>query len=242
LLDLSESPPKRRARHAEREVIHDRIPPLTRSGVSMIRVLIADDHAVVRHGLKQIMASHAHISIVAEAESGAQALEQVRAVPLDVVILDITMENGNGIETLKQIRIEFPELPVLILSMHPEREYGLRSIRAGASGYLSKSSAPDELLVAIERLALHRKYISVALAEQLAGDYGSTNDAPHERLSPREYEVFGMLVAGRSVTEIANELALSVKTISTHRSRLLEKLGVRNTAELMRYAATRNLL
>jgi two-component system invasion response regulator UvrY len=208
----------------------------------MIRVLIADDHAVVRHGLKQILASHGHISILAEAQSGAEALELVRAMPLDVVVLDITMENGSGIETLKQIRLEFPQLPVLILSMHPAREYGLRSIRAGASGYLSKSSAPDELVTAVERLAAHRKYISPELAEQLAGDFGMTNDAPHERLSPREFEVFGMLVAGRSVTEIANELTLSVKTVSTHRSRLLQKLGVRNTAELMRYAAGHNLL
>ena len=208
----------------------------------MIRVLIVDDHAVVRHGLKQIMAPHPHISIVAEAESGANALERVRTAALDVVVLDITMENGNWIETLKQIRAEFPQLPVLILSMHPEREYGLRSIRAGASGYLTKSSAPDELVAAVERLAAHRKYISPELAEQLAGDYGSTSAAPHERLSPREFEVFRALVAGRSVTEIANELSLSVKTVSTHRSRLLQKLGVRNTAELMRYAAAQNLL
>lgn len=208
----------------------------------MIRVLIADDHAVVRHGLKQIMTTHPHISIVAEAESGDEALQHVRAALPDVVVLDITMEHGNGIETLKQLRVEFPELPVLILSMHPEREYGLRSIRAGAWGYLTKSSAPDELVAAVERLAARRKYISPELAEQLAGDYGSATAAPHERLSPREFQVFQMLVAGRSVTEIANELALSVKTVSTHRSRLLEKLGVRNTAELMRYAAAQNLL
>lgn len=208
----------------------------------MIRVLIADDHAVVRQGLRQIVSSHADISIVAEAASGAEALEYVRASPPDVVILDITMENGNGIETLKQIRKALPQLPVLMLSMHSEREYGLRAMRAGASGYLSKSSAPDELVTALHRLALGRKYISPTLAEQLVGDYGTAVEAPHERLSPREFQVFGMLVAGRSVTEIADELSLSVKTVSTHRSRILEKLGLRNTVELVRYAATHGLL
>ena len=208
----------------------------------MIRVLIADDHALVRAGLKQIVSTRPNIVVTAEAETGAEALERVRELRPDVVILDITMAGGNGIETLKQIRKEFPRLPVLILSMHSEREYGLRSIRAGASGYLAKSSAPDELVGAIERLALGRKYISSTLAEQLAGDYGGDEQVLHERLSPREFEVFGMLIAGRSVTEIASELSLSVKTVSTHRTRILEKLGVRNTAELIRYAAAHNLL
>lgn len=225
-----------------RTIIRDRTRPAQPSGGAVIRVLIADDHAVVRQGLKQIVSSHPDISIVAEAASGAEALEYVRASPPDVVILDITMENGNGIDTLKQIRKDLPRLPVLILSMHPEREYGLRAIRAGASGYLSKSSAPDELVTAIHRLALGRKYISLALAEQLAGDYDVTVGAPHDRLSPREFEVFGLLVAGRSVTEIAGALSLSVKTVSTHRSRILQKLGLRNTAELIRYAAAQGLL
>lgn len=208
----------------------------------MIRLIIADDHALIREGLKQIVSTRPNIQVAAEAETGAEALERVRELRPDVVILDITMSGGNGIDTLKQIRKEFPRLPVLILSMHAEREYGLRSIRAGASGYLAKSSAPEELVGAIERLALGRKYISPALAEQMAGDYGGEEQLLHERLSPREFEVFGMLIAGRSVTEIANELSLSVKTVSTHRARLLEKLGVRNTAELIRYAASHSLL
>ena len=208
-----------------------------------LKVLIADDHAIVRHGLKQILADTGDIVVAGDAGSGAEAIKLARAEAFDVMLLDISMPDRNGIEVLKQVRQEFPKLAVLMLSMHREDQYAIRSLKAGASGYLNKQSAPDELVTAIRTVAQGRKYISPALAQQLANQVGDDREVPpHETLSDREYQTLMMIASGKTVSEIAAELVLSVKTISMYRSRLLQKMKLRHNAELTHYALQKELV
>jgi len=209
----------------------------------MIRVLIADDHVIVRKGLKQIVSETEDMTVAAEAGNGQEVLDAVRANEYDVVLLDISMPGVTGLEALKQLRTERPKLPVLILSIHPEEQYAIRVLKAGASGYLTKASAPDELVTAIRTLAAGRKYITPSIAERLAQTLMAPADGslPHEALSDREHEVLCLIGRGKTVGEIAKELFLSPKTVSTYRTRLLEKMGMKNNAELMRYALEHGL-
>lgn len=207
-----------------------------------IHVLIADDHAIVRQGLKQILSETEDLIITGEADDGSEALQLARIQPWDVFLLDVSMPNRNGIDTLKQLKKEFPRLPVLILSMHPEEQYALRALKAGASGYLTKQSAPEQLVNAIRQVASGKKYVSPAVAQQLIEALSDDTDKlPHERITDREYQVLVMIAAGKSQTQIADKLNLGVATVSTYRARLLEKMGLKSTAELIRYGLEHDL-
>ena len=209
----------------------------------MIKILIADDHAVVREGLKQIIAEMSDMVISDEASTGHEVLAHVRDNEYDVVVLDISMPGGDGLNILKQIKRERPKLAVLVLSMHPEEQYAVRVLKAGAAGYLTKESAPDELISAIRRVSTGRKYVSSFLAEKLAFDLESDQEKTlHETLSDREYQVMCMIASGKRTKEIAEELCLSIKTISTYRSRILEKMRMKNNAELTHYAIKEGLV
>jgi len=209
----------------------------------MIRVLIADDHAILRRGLAQIIAEAGDMQVCAEAETGAQAVKFARENAIDVVLLDITMPDRNGLDILKQLKKEKPKLAVLMLSMHPEETYALRSIKAGASGYLNKQSAPALLVTAIRKVAAGRRYISPAVAEALAGTIADGTDRPaHATLSDREYETMRLIASGRTLTQIAAEMHLSAKTVSVYRARLLEKMQLKNNSELTHYALKNQLV
>jgi len=209
----------------------------------MLKVLIADDHPVVREGLKQIVTETQDMVVAGEANNGQEVLNKIREGDYDVIVLDITMPGRNGMDVLRQLRSERPRLPVLILSIHSEEQYALRALRAGASGYLTKESAPDELVVAIRKVSWGGKYISSSLAEKLAFKLEiGREEAPHETLSDREYQVMCMIASGKTVMEIAQELSLSEKTISTYRSRILEKMKMKNNAELTYYAIKNQLV
>ena len=209
----------------------------------MIRALIADDHAVVRQGLKQILGDTPEMLVAGEATNGQEVLDKVRAEPWDVVVLDISMPDRSGLDILKQLRSERPKLPVLVLSMHSEDQYAMRVLKAGASGYLTKDSAPDELVKAIRKVVSGGRYVSSFLAEKLAFEIGTDSSRlPHENLSDREFQVLRLIAAGNSVTEIAAELYLSVKTVSTYRARMLEKMNLTTNAELMHYAMQNHLI
>ena len=209
----------------------------------MIRVLLADDHAVVRAGLKELLTATGDIAVAAEAVDGQSVLQAVREQDFDVAVLDLTMPGRSGIELIKLVKAERPALRVLVLSMHSEQQYAVRAVKAGASGYLTKETAPDTLVAAIRRIASGGAFISPETAERLVLDASSATGAlPHTSLSDREYEVFRKIVSGRSVTDIAAELSLSVKTISTHKARLLEKMGMTSQAELVRYAVENGLI
>jgi DNA-binding NarL/FixJ family response regulator len=205
-------------------------------------VLIADDHAIVRKGLRQLLKEQAPLLNVEEAEDGNQVLERIHAGACDVLVLDISMPGRDGLDVLPEIRHLRPELPILVLSMHPEEHYAIRVLKAGAAGYMTKDSAPDELVAAIERVASGRRYVSPSLAEKLAlGLSGGLDRAPHEALSDREFTVLLRIGAGLSVGDIAEELGLSVKTISTYRTRVLEKLDMKSNADLIRYVIDNKL-
>lgn len=209
----------------------------------MIRVLIADDHAVVRKGLEQIISETTDIRVTGEAASGDEVLDKIRQEDYDVLMLDLSMPGRSGLDVLKQVRIEEPDLPVLVLSVHSEDQYAVRVLRAGASGYLNKESAPDLLVDAIRRVVSGRKYVTQSVAERLLMEMDSDIDGPiHEALSDREFQVMRLLASGKSVSEIANMLSLSVKTISTYRSRVLEKMNMGSNAELTRYAIMNDLI
>ena len=209
----------------------------------MIRILVADDHAVVREGVKQILADVGDMVVKDEAENGQVTLEKVAQNDYEVVLLDISMPGRSGLEILEDIKSEQPKLPVLILSMHPEEQYAVRALRAGASGYLTKASAPQELIGAIRKASRGGKYVTVSLAEKLALELDvDTERLPHERLSNREYQVMLMLASGKSVSEIADELYLSVKTISTYRTRIMDKMAMKKNAELTLYAVQNSLI
>lgn len=206
----------------------------------MIKVLIADDHSIVREGLKQILGDAPEMFVVGDAEHGNDAIQQVRNEDWDVVLLDMTMPGKSGLDVLKQIKTEKPDTKVLVLSMHPEDHYALRVLKAGAAGYITKSCAPEQLTTAIVRVAQGGKYITQTLAEKLANAFDLDFDRPpHEFLTDREFQIFNMLANGQTVSEIAKELALSVKTVSTHRTKILTKMNLKNNAELMHYF-TRN--
>ena len=209
----------------------------------MIKILIADDHPIVRKGLKEIIEETSDMVVADEANNGEEVLKKALKNDLDVVVLDISMPGTSWIDILKKIKKEKPELSVLVLSMHPEELYAVQVFRAGASGYLTKQSTPDELLAAIRKISTRRKYISASLAEKLAYDLeNDANGPPHKTLSNREYEVMCLIATGKTVKEIAEELKLSVKTISTYRSRILEKMNMRNNAELTHYAIKSRLV
>ncbi len=209
----------------------------------LIKVLIADDHALIREGIKQIIADSGEFIVIAEADSGLGALQQMRQQLLDLVLLDISLPDRNGIDVLRQARREFPALPVLMLSMHREDQYAVRAIRAGAAGYLNKQSAPDELIDAMRVVSGGRKYITPSLAQELASRIDQdTVEHAHITLSDREFQTLVMIASGKTVSEIAAELTLSVKTISMYRSRLLQKMRLRNNAELTHYALKHQLV
>jgi len=201
-----------------------------------INVLIADDHAIVRQGLRQILSETEDLVVAGEADDGVDAMRLVRAGEWDVVLLDISMPNRNGIDTLKMLKKEFPRLPVLILSMHEEDLYAVRALKAGASGYLTKKSAPELLVTAIRQVASGHKYVSPTLAVKLADFIAEDSDRPpHETLSDREYQVLCLIAAGRTLTQIAEELNINVKTVSEYRKRVLDKMRLDNNAELIHY-------
>ncbi len=208
----------------------------------MIRVLVADDHAVVRKGLSQILAETSDIELAAEAADGADVLALMRDASFDVVVLDINMPGMDGLDALKQIRSEHPDQAILVLSMHPEEHYAVRVLRAGACGYLNKETAPEEFVEALRRISEGKRYVSPEVAESLIDHLDAPSDAPlHSVLSDREFQVLCLLSKGNTVSKIADNLALSVKTISTYRARILKKMNMNNNAELTRYAIEHEL-
>jgi DNA-binding NarL/FixJ family response regulator len=208
-----------------------------------IRVLIADDHSIVRQGLKQILSGTADFEVAGEAANGVEAVQMVRGGDWGVVLMDVSMPDRNGIDTLKMIKKEFPKLPVLILSMHPEEHYAIRALKAGASGYLTKQSAPEQLVHAIRTVAAGKKYVSASVAEELANAIQEDSEKPpHEKLSDREYQTLCMIASGKTLSNIAEELSLSVKTVSVYRARLLEKMRMKNNAELTHYGVKHGLV
>jgi len=210
----------------------------------MIRIVIADDHTIMREGLKRILDGAEDIAVVGEAVDGYEALAHVRKGGFDLLMLDLSMPGRSGVELIRQIKDEVPKLPILIFTMHEEEQYAVRAIRAGARGYLTKESAGTQLLSAIRKVASGRPYISSEVAEQLAMDAMPSNndDLPHKELSNREFEVFSLLVNGKSITEIADLLHLSAKTVSTHKTRILHKMSMTSLAEMVQYAVAHRLL
>jgi two-component system invasion response regulator UvrY len=209
----------------------------------MIRVLIADDHPIVRQGLRQILSEIPDMVVAGEAVNGQEALDQVRAGGWDVLVLDITMPDRSGLDILRELRYQQPDLPVLVLSIHAEEQFAVRLLKAGASGYLTKENAPDELVKAIRKVVDGGKYISQSLAESLAFSLDVASDRPrHETLSDREFQVMQLMATGKTLTEIAEELSLSAKTVSTYRSRLLEKMNLKTNADIVRYAIENGLV
>lgn len=209
----------------------------------MIRIVIADDHTIMREGLKRIFEGVDDIRVAGEAIDGSTTLAKVKEGGFEVLLLDLSMPGRNGIELIRQIRAEAPKLPILVLTMYEEEQYAVRAIRAGALGYLTKESAGTQLVNAIRRVASGRPYISMEVAEQLALNMiAPENEQPHTLLSNREFEVFTMLAAGRTITEIAGQLHLSVKTISTHKTRILHKMQMSTLSEIVQYAIMHNLL
>jgi two-component system invasion response regulator UvrY len=210
---------------------------------NIIKVLIVDDHAIVREGLKQILADAADIVVAGYAETGLDAIKLARKTACNVLLLDISLPDRNGIEVLKQLRKECPNLAVLMFSMHREDQYAIRSLKAGAAGYLNKQGAPADLVTAIRQVAAGKKYVSAALAQDLANQIGEDHEIPlHETLSDREYQTLTLIASGKSVSEIAADLNLSVKTISMFRSRLLQKMKLKHNAELTHYAIKNRLV
>jgi DNA-binding NarL/FixJ family response regulator len=209
----------------------------------MIRVLIADDHPIVRQGLRQILSEIPDMVVAGEAVNGQETLDQVRAGGWDVLVLDITMPDRSGLDILKELKYQQPDLPVLVLSIHAEEQFAVRLLKAGASGYLTKENAPDELVKAIRKVVAGGKYISQSLAESLAFNLDVGSDRPrHESLSDREFQVMQLMASGKTLTEIAEELSLSTKTVSTYRTRLLEKMNLKTNAEIVRYAIENELV
>lgn len=209
----------------------------------MIRIIVADDHTIVREGLKQLLSAPDDLSVVGEARDGHQVMQLVRETEFDVLLLDMSMPGKSGIELIKQVRGEKPKLRILVLSMHEEQQYAVRAIKAGAAGYLTKESASEQLVSAIRKVASGGAFISAEVAEQLAlGAMPQTEGPPHSSLSDREYQVFQLLAAGTGVTDIADKLNLSVKTVSTHKARLMQKMGLHNQADLIRYAIGHKLI
>jgi len=210
--------------------------------MNKIRILIADDHAIIRDGLRQIFSDTDDIVVAGEAANGHEVLARVRQQDWDALLLDMSMPGKNGLDLIRQIKIEKPALPILVLSMHSEEQYALRALRAGASGYLTKESDSELLIAVIRKVAAGGVYVGAMLAEQMARErMPNSEQLPHTLLSEREYQIFLMIVAGRGLTEIAELLSLSVKTVSTHKTRILRKMNMTNQAELIRYAIAHHL-
>ncbi len=208
-----------------------------------MRVLIADDHAVFRRGLKETLAEAFSRVTFGEARTAQETLEHVRGQDWDVVILDISMPGKSGLDILDDLKRLRPKLPILLLSMHPEQQFARRALKSGAAGYLTKDSVPDELKVAVKKIAAGGRYVSATLAEKLAVDLREGAETPlHELLSDREFQVMRMIASGKTVKQIAENLSLSVKTVSTYRARILEKTGMKSNAELIRYALQSQLV
>lgn len=209
----------------------------------MIRIVIADDHEIVRAGLKQIISDDEDMEVLGESNNGENLIELVKKNDYDVVLLDLKMQGISGIDVIKHIKVIKPELPIIVLSMHAEDQYAVRTIKAGASGYLTKETAAENLVTAVRRVVGGGKYISPTLAETLADSIaGGGVELPHEKLADREFQVMCMIASGKTVSEIGSELFLSVKTISTYRQRILEKMNMKNNSELTHYAIKNNLL
>ena len=209
----------------------------------MLKALIADDHAVVRRGLKEILAEELNVAGFGEAGNTAELLELVRKEHWDILILDITMPGRSGLEVLKDLKHDSPRLPVLVLSMHPEDQFATRTLKAGAAGYMTKENAPAELIIAVRKVLSGGTYVSASLAEKLARELATDpGERPHEALSDREYQVMRMIGSGKAVGTIAQELSLSKKTISTYRAHILEKMRMKNNAEIIHYVLTNHLL
>jgi len=206
-----------------------------------MKIIVADDHAVVRKGLKQILTDMTGVTLVEEVDSSSSLIERITKEEFDFVILDISMPPGqNGLVALKEIKVRKPKLPVLILSIHPEEQYALRALKDGASGYITKDSAPEELVTAIQKILSGHKYITPSTTDKLVNNFG--DKLPHELLSNREYEVFSMIAVGKTMTDIANELSLSVKTVSTYRSRIYDKMSMKSRTEITLYAIQNKLI
>ena len=209
----------------------------------MLKILIADDHTVVRKGLRQILLDEFPGAEIGEVADGGELVKKVMTAKWDVVVSDLSMPGRSGLDALQQIRLTHPDLPVLILSIHPEEQYALRALKSGASGYLSKDTAPDELVKAVQKVLLGKKYISQAIAEKLANTFSSdVSLQPHENLSDREFDVMKFLANGKSVSEIADTLSLSVTTVSTYRARIMTKMNLKSNSDLTKYAIENNLL
>jgi DNA-binding NarL/FixJ family response regulator len=208
----------------------------------MLKILLADDHAIMRKGLKDVLVEGLGQVEVGEAATGQEAVEAVRKQAWDAVVLDINLPDKNGIEVLKEMKALRPALPVVVLSLHPEDQYAVRMLKAGAAGYLTKEGAPEQLVAAVRKALAGGKYVSAALAEQLAAGIGTPSAEPLATLSDRELEVLCLIAGGKTPTQIADTMSLSVKTVSTYRARLLEKLHLRTTAELIRYALEHKLV
>ncbi len=209
----------------------------------MVKILIADDHIIVRKGLKQIISETSDMVVADEASNGQEVLDKVRKNGFDMILLDISMPGRTGLDILRELKTEKPKLPILVLSMYPEEQYAVRVLRAGASGYLTKESAPEELIAAIRKVSLGKKYVTPSVAERLAFDLDVDSEKPlHETLSDREYQVLCLIASGKTVGEIADKLSLSAKTISTYRARILEKMNMKNNAELTHYAIQHKLV
>lgn len=209
----------------------------------MINVFLADDHALIREGVKNLLSAISDIKIVGETANPHEVSELIKKIKCDLLILDLSMPGKSGLDVLKEIKSTSPNTKILIMTMLPEDQFAKRTLKAGAAGYLTKESAPDELITAIRRIASGRKYVSQSLAEKLAQDLDDTSDKPiHDQLSDREFQVMKLIVAGRSQTEIANELLISPSTVNTYRSRILEKLSLHSNAELIHFAYQNNLL
>lgn len=210
--------------------------------MNKIQILIADDHAIIRDGLKQIFSDTDDIVVAGEAANGHEVMVKIRQRDWDVLLLDMSMPGKNGFDLIRQIKSEKPVLPILILSMHAEEQYAVRALRAGASGYLTKESDSELLTAVIRKVAAGGVYVSAELAEQMARDcMPNAEPIPHSLLSEREYQVFLMMISGHSLTAIADQLSLSIKTVSTHKTRIFQKMGMTNMTELFRYAVAQNL-
>ncbi len=202
----------------------------------MIKILIADDHVLIREGLKKVLNTAPEIVVSAEANNASEVMEALKKEVPDVLVLDISFPEKNGLDLLSEIKISHPKLPVLILSMHPEERYGVRALKAGAAGYVTKETAAEQLIPAIRKVVQGRKYVSPALSERLALNLETHSEKPHELLSDREFQVFRLLIIGETVRQISEELSLSMSTVNTYRTRILQKMNMNNDAQLIHYA------
>jgi two-component system, NarL family, invasion response regulator UvrY len=209
----------------------------------MVHILVVDDHALIRKGLKQLLEDSPDLKVTGEAESGIQAIKMVREQRFDLMLLDINLPDKHGIDVLKQLKSECPELKIIVLSMYPEDQYGMRALKAGAMGYINKQSAPDKLIGAIQTVISGKRYISENLTEQLLNNLiGESQELLHQSLSNREYQTLCLMASGKSLTEISEIMLLSPKTVSIYRGRMLEKMGFKNNAEAIHYAITHHLV